>query len=520
MLKTKMSEFKNEVFLDFDDKNVQEKMYAAIERLRADFGKTYPLIINGEEIESKRIFTSINPNNHSEVIGQFAKATQKQAESALECAWDAFETWKRTTPEERSKLIMRTADILRERRYDINAALILEVGKRWLEADGDLAEAIDLCDYYALQHLKLHKRDELTEWPGEKTELRYIPLGAGLVVPPWNFPAAILIGTVAGPVVCGNTTVLKPASDAPLTAYMMFKALQDAGLPKGVVNFLTGSGGEIGDFLVEHPKTRFINFTGSRDVGLHINELAARHQKGQLWIKRVSVEMGGKDAIVVAEDADLDKAAQGIVAAAYGYQGQKCSACSRAIIVESVYDEMLKLLKTAAEALIVGPTEKHTNFMGAVVSKSAYEKILKYIAIGNKEGRLLTGGNGNDHLGYIIQPTIFADIPPDARLAQEEVFGPVLAVIKAKDFDDALAIANNTEYGLTGAVYCADPEKQERAKDDFHVGNLYINRKCSGAVCGVHPFGGFNMSGTCSKAGGPDYLLLYTQQKSIGEKVN
>jgi 1-pyrroline-5-carboxylate dehydrogenase len=320
-------------------------------------------------------------------------------------------------------------------------------------------------------------------------------------------------------IVAGNTVVLKPSSDSPTIAYKFLEALEQAGMPPGVLNFLPGSGATIGDFLVTHPRTRYVAFTGSKEVGLRINELAAKHQPGQIWVKRVVAEMGGKDSIVVDSETDLDAAVDGVAASAFGFQGQKCSACSRAIVVEKVYEPFVVKLKSRVEQIKVGPPSDPDTYMGPVVNASAEKSILDYIEAGRREGRLITGGRTTSSAGYFIAPTVIADVPPRGKIAQEEIFGPVLAVIKAKDFDEALEIANNTEYGLTGAVYTEDRDKLERAAESFHVGNLYLNRKCTGAMVGGHPFGGFNMSGTDSKAGGPDYLLLFTQAKTIAEKV-
>jgi 1-pyrroline-5-carboxylate dehydrogenase len=354
--------------------------------------------------------------------------------------------------------------------------------------------------------------------PGEHDQLKYIPLGVGAVIPPWNFPCAIMAGMTLASIVCGNTVILKPSSDSPTIAAKFFEVLEEAGLPDGVVNFCPGGGGTFGNAIVEHPKTRYVAFTGSKEVGLDIHKRAADTKPGQIWIKRTILEMGGKDSIVVDADGDLDAAVEGVAQAAFGFQGQKCSACSRAIVDERIYDKFLERLKERVEKIAVGdPTENKA--MGPVVNEGAMKSILEYIEVGKKEGRVLTGGARASENGYYVQPTVIADIAPTARVAQEEIFGPVLAVIKSKNFDDGLKIANNTEFGLTGAVYTSSPEKIERAKREFHVGNLYINRKCTGAMVGAHPFGGFNMSGTDSKAGGPDYLYLFTQAKSIGEKV-
>ncbi|MCX6632417.1 MAG: L-glutamate gamma-semialdehyde dehydrogenase, partial [Candidatus Solibacter sp.] len=401
---------------------------------------------------------------------------------------------------------------------EFNAWLVLEVGKNYDEAEADTAEAIDFLELYARQALVLDRAEPIVQLPGERGFLRYIALGVGAVISPWNFPNAIALGMAGASLVCGNTVVLKPSSDSPTIAAKFFEALEEAGMPAGVVNFCPGSGATFGNGLVAHPKMRYIAFTGSRDVGLDIHSRAAQPQKGQIWIKRTVLEMGGKDTIVVDADADLDSAVQGVAAAAFGFQGQKCSACSRAIVHQDIYDEFLEKLKATTEEIAIGLPEDNVR-MGPVINEGAMKSILNYIETGKQEGRLITGGERAPGDGYFIQPTVFADIAPMARLSQEEIFGPVLAVIQAKDFDDALAIANNTEYGLTGSVYTTSEDKIERAKREFHVGNLYINRKCTGAVVGANPFGGFNMSGTDSKAGGTDYLYLYSQAKSIGQKL-
>ena len=407
---------------------------------------------------------------------------------------------------------------MRQRRFLLNAWMIYETSKSWAEADADTAEAIDFLEFYGREMLRLAERQPLTRIPEEESDLVYIPLGVGVAIPPWNFPSAIMAGLTTSAIVAGNTVVFKPASTAPVIAAQFVNILLEVGLPAGVVNFLPGPGGAIGDALVQHPKVRFISFTGSREVGLHIHELASKHQPGQIWLKRTALEMGGKDAVVVDETADLEAAATAIVASAFGFQGQKCSAGSRAILVEQVYDEVVQKVVEKARTLTIGdPTDPKT-YMGAVIDDAAFQKIKGYIEVGKQEGRLLLGGATKEG-GYFIEPTIFADVAPTARLAQEEIFGPVLAIIKARDFDDALAIANGTEYGLTGSLYSRDRERIERAKREFHVGNLYFNRKCTGAMVGVHPFGGFNMSGTDSKAGGRDYLLLFTQAKAMSEKL-
>ncbi len=509
--------FKNEALTDFTTPENRQAQGEALEQVKSELGQTYPLIIGGEKIFSKETFASVNPSQPDQVIGYFARASVEQADEAVKAAAAAFETWKRVPAEERAGYLFAAADLLRQRRFYVNAWMIYEVGKSWPEADADTAEAIDFLEFYAREMMRLAEDHPLVRIEGEDNQLVYIPLGVGAVIPPWNFPVAIMVGMTSASFVTGNTVVLKPASTSPMIAWQFMRILEDVGLPAGVVNFLTGSGSIIGDALIEHPMVRFIAFTGSRDVGLRINQLAAKPYKGQLWLKRAVLEMGGKDAVVVDETADLDAAAEGIVASAFGFQGQKCSAGSRAIIVGQVYDQVLQKVIDKTKQLSVGDVTKPETYMGPVVDENAMQKITGYIEIGKHEGRLVAGG-GHHGPGYFIEPTVFADVDPHARIAQEEIFGPVLAVIKANDFDDALHIANDTEYGLTGSLYSRDQQRIERAKEEYHVGNLYFNRKSTGALVGVHPFGGFNMSGTDSKAGGRDYLLLFTQAKAISAK--
>jgi 1-pyrroline-5-carboxylate dehydrogenase len=406
---------------------------------------------------------------------------------------------------------------MRERRWALNALLILEVGKTWGEADADTAEAIDFCEFYAREALRYAAEQPLTPVPGERNRLVYQPLGVGVVIAPWNFPNAILTGMTAAALVTGNTVVMKPASVAPAIGFRVFEILEEAGVPAGVLNYLPCSGGEVGDLLIDHPLTRFVSFTGSRDVGVRINERASRVPKGQRWLKRVIAEMGGKDAIIVDEDADLESAASGIVTSAFGYQGQKCSACSRAVVVDPVYDRVLDLIRRKTESLQVGDASNPRTQMAAVVDERQLQKVLAYIRVGRREGRLVTGGKRLPGEGYYLEPTVIADVPPTARVAREEIFGPVLAVIRARDYDDAIRIANDSEYGLTGAFY--GRSRVDRAREEFHAGNLYINRKCTGAMVGGHPFGGFGLSGTNSKAGGRDYLRLFLEAKVVSEKV-
>ncbi len=512
--------FRNEPFTDFSDRQNEHAMQQALVHVGDLLGREYDLVIGGERVRTSGKIRSLNPARPAQVVGVHQKAGAEHAEQAMAAALKAFETWQYVSPEERASLLLNAADIIRTRKFEFCAWLTYEVGKNWVEADADVAETIDFLEFYAREALRLARSTTPIQYPGERNELLYIPLGVGAVIPPWNFPFAIMAGMTAAAIVCGNTVILKPSSDAPTIAARFVDVLEEAGMPPGVVNFCPGSGATFGNAIVEHPKTRFIAFTGSKEVGLDIHERAARNQPGQIWIKRTVLEMGGKDSIVVSADADIDAAVEGVVASAFGFSGQKCSACSRAIVEEPIYQSFLERLQERVGQLKVGDPLKNV-YMGPVVNQGAMESILGYIEIGKAEGRLLAGGNAvkTAEGGFYIQPTVFADVAPKARIAQEEIFGPVLAVIPVRDYGQALEVANNTEYGLTGSVYSGSREKLDRARQVFHVGNLYFNRKSTGAMVGAHPFGGFNMSGTDSKAGGPDYLYLFTQAKSVAEKL-
>jgi 1-pyrroline-5-carboxylate dehydrogenase len=518
-IKIKRGEFSNEPFTDFARPENRSAMLAALGKVKSQFGKEYPLVIGSERITTPEKTKSTNPSHPGEVVGVFQHATVELANRAVEAANHAFESWKRTPAAERVEVLFRTADLLRRHKLELAALMCYEVGKNWAEADADVAETIDFCEFYGREMLRLAGPQPLTPMKGEKNFLLYIPLGVGAIIPPWNFPCAIMAGLVVASVVTGNTVVLKPSSDSPTIAYRFFELLSEAGLPHGVVNFLVGPGSTAGEALVGHPKTRFIGFTGSKEAGLRIQQVASKPQAGQLWIKRTVLEMGGKDAIIVDDEADLDAAVEGVAQSAFGYQGQKCSACSRAIVAENVYDTFLQKLTERVKKIKVGPADDPATYLGPVINKNSMKSILDYIEVGKKEGRLVTGGGPAGGDGYFIQPTVIADLSPKSRVAQEEIFGPVLGVIPAKDFDHALEIANDTEFGLTGGVYSKNPEKLRKASEAFHVGNLYLNRKCTGAMVGAHPFGGFNMSGTDSKTGGRDYLLLFLQAKTIAEKI-
>lgn len=511
-----MISYKHEPFVDFTNEENKKAYQEALQTVEGYLGQDYPLYIGAEKVTTDEKIVSYNPADKQEVIGRVSKANRDLAEKAMQEAVTAFESWKKVKPEIRADVLFKAAAIIRRRKHEFSALLTKEAGKPWNEADADTAEAIDFLEFYARQMLTLKDGVPVQSRPGEFNRYDYIPLGVGIIISPWNFPFAIMAGTAVAAIVTGNTILLKPASTTPIVAAKFVEVMLEAGLPAGVLNFVPGSGAEVGDYLVDHPKTRFISFTGSRDVGLRIFKRASEVNEGQIWLKRVIAEMGGKDTIVVDKEADLELAAQSIVKSAFGFSGQKCSACSRAVIVEDVYDQVLDRAVELTKQLTVGnPVENH--FMGPVIDQAAFDKIMSYIEIGNQEGRILTGGEGDSSKGYFVQPTIVADVDPQARLMQEEIFGPVVAFTKAKDFNEALEIANNTEYGLTGAVITTNRLNMEKAREEFHVGNLYFNRGCTGAIVGYQPFGGFNMSGTDSKAGGPDYLQLHMQAKTTSE---
>jgi 1-pyrroline-5-carboxylate dehydrogenase len=511
-------EFNNEAPTDFAQPAQRQAMEAALRQLSGEFSREWPLVIGGERVSTGSWIESFDPCHKRRLVGRAAKAGRAEAERAIQAAWQAYPDWSRWQPAERARQLLKAAAVLRREKHIFSATMVYEAGKTWPEADADTAEAIDFLEYYAREALRLSQPTPLPRIAGEDNELMYLPLGVGVIIPPWNFPMAITLGMTVAAIVTGNTVILKPASLTPIIAARFVDLLERAGTPPGVVNFLPGGGAEIGDHLVAHPETRFISFTGSRDVGTRIYALAAQVQAGQRWLKRVIAEMGGKDAVIVDETADLEAAAEGIVTSAYGFQGQKCSAASRAIVLEPVYQDVLGRVATRAEALRQGPAEDPESQIAAVIDESQYRKVLSYVDVGQREGRLVIGGEPDGEEGWYIQPTVFADLPEDGRLAREEIFGPVLSFLRARDYEHALAIANNTEYGLTGGVYSRSRRRLEQARAEFHVGNLYFNRKITGALVGAQPFGGFNMSGTDSKAGGPDYLQLFLQAKVVVER--
>jgi 1-pyrroline-5-carboxylate dehydrogenase len=516
---TPLAPFANEPFLDFSDPDIKRQQQAALAAVASELGREYDLVIGGQRVRTEAKIRSVNPARPAQLVGLHQAAGPEHAPVAMAAAQAAFPAWAATPVSTRVEFLFRAATLIRERKFLFNAWLAYEAGKNWAEADADTAECIDFLEFYAREALKLDAATTPIQLPGERNTLRYIPLGVGAVIPPWNFPFAIMAGMTAAAIVTGNTVILKPSVDAPTIAAIFFALLEEIGLPDGVVNFCPGEGPGFGAAVVAHPQTRFIAFTGSKKVGLEIHESAAKTQPGQKFIKRTILEMGGKDAIIVDANCDIDLAVQGVVASAFGFNGQKCSACSRAIVDASIHDAFIDRLQEKVAAIQQGdPAENF--YAGPVISPIAMKRVLDYIEIGKSESRLLLGGESiANEGGYYIAPTVFVDVAPTARIALEEIFGPVLAVIKSQNFDESLEIANSTEYGLTGAVYTSDRALIDRARDEFHVGNLYFNRKCTGAMVGAHPFGGFNMSGTDSKAGGPDYLLLFTQAKSIAEKL-
>ncbi|KAA0956599.1 L-glutamate gamma-semialdehyde dehydrogenase [Planococcus sp. ANT_H30] len=512
-----MIPYKHEPFTDFSVDQNRKDYLEGLKTVEAYLGQDYPLIIGGERITTEDKIISFNPSNKEESIGRVSKSNKELAEKAMQAADEAFKTWKKVKPEIRADVLMRAAAIVRRRKHEFSALLTKEAGKPWNEADADTAEAIDFMEYYARQMLRLKDGMHVESRPGEDNRYDYIPLGVGVVISPWNFAFAIMAGTAVAAMVAGNTVLLKPASTTPVVAYKFIEVLEEAGMPAGVVNFIPGPGSEVGDYLVDHPNTRFISFTGSKEVGLRIAERSAKVNEGQIWMKRLIAEMGGKNTMVVDKEADLELAAQSIVKSAFGFSGQKCSAGSRAVIVEDVYDTVIERVIELTKELTIGDPTDQSNYMGPVIDGNSYDKIMSYIEIGKQEGRLVAGGDGDNSKGFFVNPTVFADLDPQARIMQEEIFGPVVGLTKAKDFDHAIEIANNTEYGLTGAVITNNRANLEKAREDFHVGNLYFNRGCTGAIVGYQSFGGFNMSGTDSKAGGPDYIGLHMQAKTTSE---
>lgn len=520
----KVQEYRPQAFTDFTKEENIKAYQDALAKVRKEIiGKNYPLIINGQRIDTEDKMVSHNPCDLSEVAGTTATATKEHVEQAIEGAWEAFKSWKKWSMDARARILLKASAILKRRRFEACAIMSIEAGKNYAEADVEVAEAIDFLEYYARSAMKYEGfgAAETTWFEGEENGLMWIPLGVGVSISPWNFPAAIYLGMLAAPIVAGNCMVVKPADNGGVIAGFLTDIMYEAGLPAGVLQFVPGHGGVIGDVMTGHPKTRFITFTGSVPVGLRINEVSAKVQPGQKWLKRAVMELGGKDALIVDETADIETAVTSAVQSAFGFNGQKCSAMSRLIVVDSVYDEVVGKVVERAKTLKMGTGEENAN-VTAVISEKAYKTISEYLKVGAGEGKVLLGGNAlgewNGKKGNYIEPTIIGDVDRHARIAQEEIFGPVVAVFRAKDWEDALAIANSTVYGLTGGVISNSRERLEQAREEFEVGNLYLNRKITGAIVGVQPFGGYNMSGTDSKAGGPDYLANFMQLKTVTER--
>jgi RHH-type proline utilization regulon transcriptional repressor/proline dehydrogenase/delta 1-pyrroline-5-carboxylate dehydrogenase len=514
----KQIRFKNEPLTDFGFESERSKIKKALTDFKAGMGKDFPLVINGKDVKTNRFIDSQNPAKPSQLVGRVAVAGAPEVEQAIQAAKAAFPIWRKTPAETRARMIDKLADILDRDRKQLNALEVLEAGKPWEEADGDVAEAIDFCRYYAKDMRKLAKGIRVGGIPGETSMYMYQPRGVSVVISPWNFPLAILTGMVAASVVTGNTCVFKPAEQTPVIGAYLMKALKEAGIPAGVVNFLNGYGEEIGDLLTGHKDTALICFTGSKAVGLHIWARAAQHQPGQQHMKHVICEMGGKNSIIIDSDADLDEALTGVLHSAFGFAGQKCSAASRVIVLDEIYDRFTTRLCEAAKGMKVLSPEEADALVGPVIDKEAQDRIFDAIEKGKKEAKLAFQGTTPIE-GYFIPPTIFTDVKPDAWIAQNEIFGPVLAVIRAKDIDHAIEILNNTEYGLTGGIYSRSPANIEKAKSDINVGNVYINRGITGAMVERHPFGGFKMSGAGSKTGGPDYLKNFVEPRVVTENT-
>lgn len=507
--------FGNEPHTDFSQSDIRKRVAEAVAHAPSQFGRKYPLLIDDKELIGEAEIISVNPARPDEVIGRIACATRVEAELAIEAAREAFVRWRRTSVEQRAQCLERAAELLRRDRFDLAALEMFETGKNWIESDADVAEAIDFCDFYAQEMGRIERRNY--DLPGETNLHHYVPRGITVVIAPWNFPIAILCGMSAGALVAGNPVIMKPAEQSSVCAARLARIFHEAGIPPAVAQFLPGKGEEIGAFLVEHPHVAVIAFTGSRDVGLKIYQAAGRTVPGQPQLKKVICEMGGKNAAIVDADADLDEAVPAIVQSAFSYQGQKCSALSRLILLEANYDRALERVIEATRALRVGlPTEPGT-IIGPVINADARRHILRYIEIGKDEGRVAFQGKVPEGKGYFVPPTIFADVPPDARIAQEEIFGPVLAVIRARDLDDAFAIANGTRYGLTAGFFSRSPANIQRAYRELEAGNVYINRAITGALVARHPFGGYKMSGGGTKAGGTDYLQNFLFPRVVTE---
>jgi RHH-type transcriptional regulator, proline utilization regulon repressor / proline dehydrogenase / delta 1-pyrroline-5-carboxylate dehydrogenase len=512
--------FRNAPLVSFIYKDSQDKMQSALREVRKRLGEKHPLYIGGEKIWTDNLTPSVNPAEPTEIVGYGTEAGVDEAERAVKVARAAFEKWRLTPFEERAQLLERAADILERRRYELSAVEVFEVGKPWSEADADIREAIDFCRFYAQQMRRLGRPKLTQQVPGEESYHHYWPRGVVFVIAPWNFPMAILCGMASAGVVTGNAVIMKPSEQSIICGAMLMRVFEEAGVPPGVLNFLSGHGSVIGAHLVDHKDVDLIAFTGSREVGLKIWESAGITRPGQRELKRVICEMGGKNAMIVDADTDLDETIMYSIYSAFGFQGQKCSALSRLILLEENYDRVMERLIPAAASLRIGNPEQPGIMVGPVIDEPAYQRILEYIEIGKKEAKLAYQAKEVPPHGYFVPPTIFTDVKPNMRIAREEIFGPVLSVLKVRDLDEALEVANGTDYALTGGFFSRSPDNIERIKARLEAGNVYINRSCTGAIVGRHPFGGFKMSGSGTKAGGEDYLLHFLVPRVVTENTS
>ena len=510
--------FSNIPLADFSLSEVRGDFTDAITEIKKKLGRTYPLFIGGKEITTNTTVDSVNPARPDEIIGRVCQAGKEEIAGAISAAQDAFQTWRDTPPRKRAAYLLDAAEIARKRIYELVAWQVLEAGKQWKQAYNDVAEAIDFLEYYAREMVYLASPRYLGHAPGEINEYFYQPKGVAVVIAPWNFPLAISCGMCAAAIVTGNCVLYKPSNQTPVIGYTLLQILQEANLPPGVFNFTPGSGAVIGDFLIDHPQVSLIAFTGSMEVGLRIIQRAGHTPENQPSVKKVIAEMGGKNAIIIDDDADLDVVIPNVIDSAFAYQGQKCSACSRVIVLDTIYDRFIERLIGAVRSVKIGPAEDPVNFMGPVIDRSAQKSILQYIELAGQEGTILYSSDVPDE-GYYVPITIVGGITPEDRLAREEIFGPVLAVMRAKDFDQALEWANSTRFALTGGIFSRSPEHLQRCRKEFRVGNLYFNRGCTGAIVERQPFGGFKMSGIGSKAGGPDYLLQFMDPRTVTENT-
>jgi 1-pyrroline-5-carboxylate dehydrogenase len=508
-----------EPFTDFTDAFARDAYHLALAQVADQLGREWPLVIGGRAIRTERTLPSLDPCQPSRVVGRVAMAGPAEVERAFVAAGEAAESWSRWPAAARARALLRLAAVLRRRKLELCAWETFEAGKNYREADADVAEAIDFVEYYARGLLDLERPLPTTPVAGEENVTTLEPLGVGVVIPPWNFLLAILVGTAVAPVAVGNCVILKPSPFTSVIAGVFMACVEEAGWPPGVINLLTGADEELGDRLVDDPRTRFISFTGSVATGLRLHQRAAVVHPGQRHIKRTMLELGGKDGLIVDETADLAQAAEAVVQSAFGFNGQKCSALSRLIVVDAVHDELVNLVVEGTARLSIGPASENFD-VTAVVSERQYQRVLGYMELAKQEASVVIGGGRAEGFqeGFYLAPTVVTGVLPTSRLAQEEIFGPLLSVLRARDFDDALAIANDTPFGLTGGVISCSRERLEQARRALKIGNLYLNRKITGALVGVQPFGGFKLSGTNSKAGGPEYLRLFMEARTVTER--